>query len=419
MVKIPLLIPPVVALSIVCIWLGSQRQTISALEQESAVLQNAIAARRSGGALDSTPGQPAAPEKLAEDKAPIDWKKIAALFAEIQQGGVRDGRAMMRFQRRLQAMSKEELIATLDEIAALDLPDDTHKMLEQIILNPLVTKDPELALNHFVGYLKEENSSMFYQLSTAMHEWAKKDPRAATAWFDQQIAAGKFDSKSLDGRNRPRLQFEATVISVLLGSDPDAAGRRLADLPANQRDEVLDYFSRRTLEENDQLAFANLVRNQASEKEQTQTIAQQASRLVRDDGFSKVTEFLDRIQATPAERTATVAQAAESRIQSISYRKKVTREDLDSMREWVTAQAPEKTGRVTGTVLAAAQNGRRMEFSEAAELAVEYHDASGNDEVLSAFLEGLSVRNNKEQARLLAEKISDMKRREEILENLK
>jgi hypothetical protein len=421
MLKTPLLIPPVVALAIAGVWLGSQHRTISTLEQESAILQKAIAARTSGSSSDSPRSKPTSPAKAAKDKEPIDWQKIAAQFAEMRQaGGGGDMRTMMRFHQRLQAMSKEELVTALNEIAILDLPAETRNMLEQMILGPLVEKDPELALTQFIDRIQENDGSLSWQLSTAMQQWAKKDPAAAIAWFDQQIAAGKFDSKSLDGKNSARLQFEGNLIHVLLSSDPDAAGQRLAGLPAEQRDEALSQFSRQLLEEKDQLAFANLVRNQVPEKEQARTLAQQASRLVNDEGYSKVTEFLDRIQATPAERTASVERAAENRIQSISFRKKVTREDLDSMREWVTSQAPEKTGAVTGKVLAdASQNGRKMEFSEAAELAVQYHDASGNDEVLSAFLDGWPARQNKEQARLLAEKISDPKRREEILENLK
>ena len=89
------------------------------------------------------------------------------------------------------------------------------------------------------------------------------------------------------------------------------------------------------------------------------------------------------------------------------------------MREWVTTQAPESTGNVTGKALAnAIQNGRKIEFSEAAELAVEYNSAANNDDVLSSFLDSYGSRQNKEQARVLAEKISDPKRREEILKKL-
>lgn len=415
-----LFIPPFVALAIAGTWLGSQRQSISTLEKQSAVLRQAIANRTSVTASDSPQGKSAPTAKAAKDKEPIDWKQVAVQFAERRQaGGMSDMRTMMRFQQRLQEMSKEELLAALDEIAALDLPEETRNRLEQMIIGPLVEKDPELALTKFIDRLQDNGGALSWQLSNAMQKWAKKDPAAAITWLDKQIAAGKFDSKSLDGRSQSRIQFEGNLIHELLSSDPDAAGLRLAALPEDQRRETLSRFSFQPLKEEDQLAFAKLVRDQVSENDQAQTLAQQAARLAGKDGFSKVTEFLDRIQATPAERSACVEQAAESSIRSISHRNKITREDLDTMREWVTAQAPESTGSVTGKALAnALQGSHKMEFSEAAELAVQYHDASGNNDVLSSFLEGWPARQNKEQARILAGKISDPKRREEILKNL-
>jgi cell fate (sporulation/competence/biofilm development) regulator YlbF (YheA/YmcA/DUF963 family) len=413
-------IPPVVALAIAGTWLGSQRQSISTLEKQSAVLRQAIADRSSGTAIDSPQGKSAPTAKAAKDKESINWKQVAEKFAEMRQaGGMADMREIMRFQQRLQAMSKEELVAALDEIAALDFPEETRNMLEQMIIGPLVEKDPELALTKFIDRLQDNGGALSWQLSNAMQQWAKKDPAAAIAWFDKQIAAGKFDSKSLDGRSQSRIQFEGNLIRVLLSSDPDAAGLRLAALPEDQRRETLSRFAFQPLKEEDQLAFAKLVRDQVSEKDQAQTLAQQAARLAGKDGYSKVTGFLDRIQATPAERSACVEQAAESSIRSISHRNKITREDIDTMREWVSAQAPESTGSVTGKVLAnALQGSRKMEFSEAAELAVQYHEASGNNDVLSSFLESWPVRQNKEQARVLAGKISDPERREEILKNL-
>jgi hypothetical protein len=85
----------------------------------------------------------------------------------------------------------------------------------------------------------------------------------------------------------------------------------------------------------------------------------------------------------------------------------------------VTTQVPERTGTITGKLLAYASHNRlKMEFSEAAELAVHYNDASGNDDVLFTFLDGRPAQQNKEQARLLAAKISDEKRRTDILKKL-
>jgi hypothetical protein len=308
----------------------------------------------------------------------------------------------------------------LDEVAALDLPKESREMLEQMLIGPLAEKDPEYALTKFIDRLHDTAGVLSWQLSHAMQQWAKKDPAAAIAWFDRQIAAGKFDSKSLDGKSQPRIQFEGNLISVLLGSDPDAAGRRLGALPEDQRKEVLSRFSYQPLKEEEQFAFAKLVRDQLPEEDQAKALGQQASRMLGNEDYSKVTAFLDRIQATPAERAVCVEQAAEASIQTISHKKKPTREDLDSMREWVAAQAPGTTDTVTGKVLAsAARGGRKMQFSEAADLAVQYHEASGNDDVLSSFLDGWTARQNTEQARVLAEKISDEKRREEILKNLK
>jgi hypothetical protein len=422
MLKPTSLLPPVIALAIAGTWLGSQHRSISTLEKESAVLRKAIAARSAtSSAGDSPSGRPASAAKAAKDKEPLDWKKIAAQFDEMRQsGGMGDMRTMMKFQQRLQAMTQEELVAAFDEIGSLDLPTESRQMLEQMLLGPLVQKDPELALTKFIDRIQSDEGGMSWQLASAMQEWAKKDLSAAIAWFDRQIAAGKFDSKSLDGKSRNRLQFEGGLINVLLGSDPDAAGRRLAAMPEDQRDETLSQFSFHQLKEDDQLAFAKLVRDQVPEKKQAEALAQQASRMVENDDYSKVTGFLDRINATPAERTVCVVEAAESGIRSISHRKKITREDLDTMRAWVATQAPESTGSVTGKALAnASQGSRKMEFSEAAALADEYNTAAGNDEVLSAFLDGWPARQNKDQARVLAEKISDGKRREEILKKLK
>ena len=87
------------------------------------------------------------------------------------------------------------------------------------------------------------------------------------------------------------------------------------------------------------------------------------------------------------------------------------------MRTWATSQAPGTADEVTGFALGfSTRSYNKMEFSKAAALATQYHDASGNDEVLSSFLAGCEAgpRYEKEAA-VLAAKISDVKKREEIL----
>jgi hypothetical protein len=412
----------VVALVIAGGWVGSQRQTISTLEQETLVLRKRLDARLAAGDAGSTPGKPAPPAKAAKDKEPIDWKKLAGELEGMNRGGgAGDMRAMMKLQKRLMSMDRDELAAALQEIGALDLPPESRSMLEGMLLGPLVQKDPEFALTTFADRLNTDpGGSMTWQLSNAMREWTKKDPAAATAWFDRQIAAGTFESKSLDGKSRGRMQFESTLIETLISSDPSAASARLAALPADQRSEVLTSYSGSVIKDEDQAAFADLVRSQIPEKDQAKTLAQRASQLAWGDGYDKVTAYMDRIKASPAERAAVAEQTAETKIQMLSQNQKITRETIDSLREWTTAQAPAATDSATGKALAnATRNGKKMDYAEAADLAVQYHATSGNDDVLVKFLDGSDLRNNKEKAGELAALISDEKRRDRILKKLK
>jgi len=251
-----------------------------------------------------------------------------------------------------------------------------------------------------------------------MNEWVGKDPAKAIAWMDQQIAAGKFDSKSLDGKSNPRMRFEGMMISSLLSTNPTAAADRLAGLPEDQQSEVLRDHTGNAVKEENQLAYAELVRSEMPEKEQADTLAQKAGELATFQGYEKVTEYLDRIEASPSERAEAVRQSVDRKIRNLSN--KVTRDDIDSMREWAASQSPEVTNTVTGTALAfATQSAHPSEFSEAAELAIQYNDAGGGDDVLVGFLNEVETSSNKEAARVLAGRIADPKSREKILKKLK
>lgn len=390
------------------------------MEKESVLLRKHIAtARAAATSPDPSVAAKPAVEKPTDEKEPIDWKKLAEQFAEMQQnGGVGDMRSMMRFQQRLQSMTTEELVAALDEIAKLDIPAESRTILEQMLTRPLMESDPELALTRFSDRLQDDRGAMSWQLANAFSKWADMDPDKAVAWFDQQIAAGKFDSKSLDGRSHARLQFEGALIRTLLATNPEAAGSRLETLPEDQRADALRQFSFGQLKEENQKAFAEMVRGHVPEDERNGVISQIASRMVSQGDYQQVTEYLDRIEATPAERADSASQAANSKIQMLANQKGVTREDIDAMREWVGTQSKETVDKSTGSALAAATQGNgTFKFSDAAALAVQYHESSGNDDVLVSFLGGWEASQNKELSLKLAEKISDEKRREEILKN--
>lgn len=415
-------LPPAVALVIAAAWLGSQRHSIATIEKHSVLLQKHIAAAREAVASENSVKTSVA--NPAFKKAdPIDWKKLAAqLTEERSAGGMPDMRAMMRFQQRLMSMDKDELVAALDEISALDLPEESRAMLEQMLVAPLVEKDPEFALTRFIDRMHDEHSSLSWHLGQALGNWAKKDPVAATAWLDRQIAAGTFESKSLDGKSEPLQCFEGSLIMVLLSTDPAAAGARLTALPSDQRREVLR-SNMSTIRPQDQLAYAQLVRQHLPEEEQAGMIASMINGIsFHNDSYAKTAELIDRIKATPEERRACIEQAAETRIRQLSFQRPLTRDDIEELRAWTNTQSPDYTDQVTGKAFASAAsmsvNGKRADFSELAKLAVDYHAASGSDEVLIPLLESWSATQaqNKEQARALAGKVSDEKRRKELLQ---
>lgn len=410
--KPTLFIPPAIALVAVGGWLANQRQSIESLEQEGTLLRQRIAAIQAAGsdpeAAKGTSG------KDAKHRSRLDWKKIGLELAEVRRGG--GMRSMIRFQQQVQAMSKEELVAALDEIAGLDLTTEARQTLESTLIGQLAEKDPEFALNHLRDHLQDSPGMVPWQLGQTFQKWADKDLGKATAWFDQQIAAGTFDSKALDGKSESRIQFEGKLIGMLLGKDPTAAASRMAGLPEDQRGDLAQNLGG-SVKEAYQRAFADLVRGQVPANEQAETLGHQAYDVAIFGGYSKMDEYLKRIDATPEELTACVEKAAQTKFQS--HQKKATREDFDAMRTWISAQAPESLGKSTGRALGYAMQGnQKMDFAEAADLAVQYNAATGNDEVLGTFLESAAARQNKKQARALAEQIVDAKLREKILKRL-
>ncbi len=417
-------LPPLVVAIGGAIWLGSQTATISRIETENKDLGSRISAQRSrpgGGGIDRPSPSPersrTTVKKEGAKDEPFDWKELAGQMGQMQRsGGMADMKLMIRLQQRLQKMTAEELATALDEIAGLDLTELERMMLEQMLAGPLAQKDPELALNRFLDRLNEKDGMWRWQLSSALKQWAEKDPAAAVAWFDGRIAEGKFDSKALSGKSQVRTQFEGALLSLLISSDPEEAARRLAKVPEEQRGEILGHHEFTNLKEKDHLAFARLVREQASEKGRLDALGQPASKLASEKGYAEVTAYMERIQATEEERAAIVAKAAQGRLSSLNHSSPVTSAQIDEMRTWAAAQAPGTEDKATGKALAdMAGFDDKKQFTNAAKLAGQYHGSTGNDEILITFLDGWAARSNKEASRELAGKIRDEKKRAEAL----
>lgn len=413
-------IPPLAALVLVIAWNAAQIRSISALERSGGILREKIS---TAIAVVDPAGIAQATGKSVQTTAakPLDWKNLAGAIAELRDGGSRTGmKAIMDLQKRLAGMSRDEILAALDEIAGMELSKDARDLLEATLAGRLAEIDPEALLNRFVGKIGDDLSIACGQLPEAMRQWAKRDRVAATAWFDAQIAAGTFESKTLEGRSDMRTQFEAALMESLLPTDLESAASRLAAIPEDQRREVLERlpFSDLTAEQRE--AYANLVREFVPQDERAGSFAHMASQFAAGDGYGNVTAFLDSVQATSDERAAAARQTAESQLQRLSLTDGVSRESVDQLRAWLDHQAPGQTDTITGKALGeAAQEGGKLSYEDASQLVLHYQQTSGGDDVLVAFLESYSARSNLELAQHLVEMISDPQRRQQILGQLK
>ncbi len=417
------IIPPAVALVAVLGWNLIQWRSISEQVEEGRILRERIETARSPGVsgIDSATGARLSKSKGSTASEPIAWRHLAVRMAEMRKGGgMSDMREIMRLQKQLADMSREEILAALDEIAALGLEPDARKMLEDVLVGPLIERDPELALATFGGRIANDPDGMGSQLSAALEAWAKKDLAAATAWFDRQLADGLFESKTLNGQSQARMEFEAALVGNLLSSDMAAAAQRIAALPEEQRRVALERISFAELNAAGQKAYVELVRRLVPQDERAGSFTHVISEMDPEGGYASVGGFLDDIGATPEERAVSAREAANAQFEEVAGERALTREDVDAMREWLTIQAPGTVDRVTGEALAnAAQEGGEFSFADASRLVLEYHQSSGNDDVLVAFLESFAARSNLEEALPLADMILDAQRREELLKRLK
>lgn len=412
-------LPPVVALAITGFLIGGQRNEISRLEQQSELLSYEIARAKSRPVSVHEKSRPERSNVTNGENQPIDWNEIALMAEETGGSGkISDMRQIMSLQRRLLEMSKEELVAALNEIESLDLTDEQRTGLIGMILDPLALKDPELVLNRFSDRLNDNGFGITWRLSRALGNWAEKDGPAAAAWLDQQIGAGTFASKSLDGKNQKLRTYESTLFASLLGSHPDLAEQRLAAMPEDKRKNVLEHRINQ-LKKEDQAVFADIVRRQIGSDGAAEILADKVNSIVMVSDLEDVDGYIERISATSQERKKIAEEAAKSYIEGKSYEGKVTPADIDKMRDWLGGQSPASVEKNTGSTLGSlANDGVVMGFEQSAALALRYHEQTGDDEILVGFFENLNHHPDKDAARSLAAKISDPEKRKRALNSI-
>ena len=318
------------------------------------------------------------------------------------------------------AMSKDELIAALDRIAGSASGEGSDELLEECLVKALIEQDPELALTRYADRISDPADGLALQLPSALLANAHRYPTAAAEWLDLKISEGLFEGRSLDGVSEARTEFEASLNGVLLSSDVNAASKRLADLPDDQRREVLEGIEFSRLGAEGKKAYVDLLRETIRENENAVSFDHIVSELIPRGGLAEVSKFFGEIEATQEDRGFSGDRAASEHFEAIATTRQVTGQDLDTLIEWLERQCPENAVRISATVLAEmAANRGSAGFAEGSRLLLESRAGKDNDEILAEFLESDAAYENLPNALELAGRISDGKLRTKIIGNLR
>jgi hypothetical protein len=408
-------LPPIVALIAGCAWLSYQAAERSSLADSANALRERIAVAKRTAGED-------APRSLAEQrtrgtKTTVGGKKTSAELREWQQFGemqldngedsVENLRLNLRMQSRLKKMTAAEILATYDELADSDISREGLAKIETMFFDAAADKDPEMTLRHFESTLAKGDFPMADRLGNTFKKWVGKDTATAIAWLDEMTAAGKFETKRLDGINQTLVRCAGPVIASLLGSDPADSLARLQALPESQRGVVM-LWNFDALKPGTELAFAALVRQGLPEAQRASGFNQVASRMAAEGGFAKVSTFLDTIGATPEERQQTAVKVATEGLGRLLKKGG----QIDEVHDWMVQQSPQTADRDMGRALISNLNSLGNEKTLAA--VNELYAKTGSDQLLEGFLSSRPTRPLGDDAMVLANQIKDPELRQRM-----
>ncbi len=427
-------IAPVLALVIVATWLIYLRASTASINRDNIAREASInrdnierekMLRSSGKSSDALRAnsrtkktQVASSDALdtSDLESTRDWKKLSlALLAEGEaQGNTGKPAIWLRLQKILAEMSNDELIAAYHEINVLPSRPINRWHLEDEMLKILEWKNPEFAFSQHIA--RFENNDKITSGIARFSLWLERDPAAATAWYESEVAKGTFD-KNLDNNPRLRQPFEAGFIRSLLTSDPAAAERRMNQIPPDQRKELVVFYLKAS--ENDPKALIDLIRKTVSKEEQTKLVALKVIDPIHLKNTARVLQNLARINATQEERSTLLQMEV---LKDVNF-KTFDGTRMKQYREWALAIDPSSADRTTGLAFAQyAKNHRKPEeYEYITKLAIDYHGMGAGDDFIIGVVEGSGTGRATlplENARALAMKISDQTRRNEILKKL-
>ena len=432
--------PPLIALMIGAAWLASLRASNRELEQSNLSLQRKIveASNSSGVKSDrertGTKGAKAKREKKPSDdeiKPSDDWVNTSRDWSEVVMFNNNEGArfnltaACRRLEKLASEMSGDQLVRAYTEMAALPVEAEFRNYLESMMLDQLKGKNPEFAFSQYLA--KCQNESIDPIRMGDFRKWLGKDPAAATAWYESQVAGEVFD-KTLDGKSPTMIPFESAFIMSLLASDPAAAEQRLNKLPPDLRTSVGTYMW--DVPKENSKDFVDMLRRSMPMEEYMAILKDNSLtdnfRFDSKNDPKEIQKNMDRLGFSPEERSTLMAQQFAEAAKYRAMRdtgNDPSREKFDDLRARIQAIDPSSADQATGVALQSyLENSKTTGAQDFVEkIATDYHDSGAGDELLIPLIEGSangSISYPKDRARVLAAKISDDRLREEMLQKL-
>jgi hypothetical protein len=378
--------------------LAEMRKKIGLLEEHPRVREEGAVG---GLAVASSANERKNSFAMSAQPGAIQWGGIAAMLRELEEGGdaSRIEQALVSLHAKLDSMNAGEMHAALDEIGSLGLPPDRQSELEAMVVESLMSKDPEGVIQRFDSRIGNDDDAVGWVLSEALGHFADKDAAAAARWMDEKIKSGRFESKSLDGYSEARTEYESVLMSRLLDKHGTLAMDRIRALPEEDRLVVLEQMDLTKLTPQAQSSYADIIRSFVPDHDRKGAFGYVASELVYDGGWAAVDAFLDRTKATPDERVDAAQEAAAGRLQAIVEEGKPSTENIDEMRSWLSRQAPDHMEMMTGKAIGEAYDAEGyLNFEEAKQMVLSYHGRSGSDDILVGFLQSFAGQENREQS---------------------
>ena len=434
-------VPPLVALVIATAWLAYLRGSNSDLEEDNLSLQKKIAESRNSTVLQNNRprvgGKSAKAERGEkpsdnEIKPSADWVGTSRDWNELVLFNNNEGArfnltsACRRLENLASEMSGDELVRAYTEMAALPVEAEFRNYLESMMLDRLKGKNPEFAFSQYLA--KCQNEGIDPIRMGDFSKWLARDPAAATAWYESQVAGEVFD-KTLDGKSPTMIPFESAFIMTLLVSVPAAAEQRLNNLPPDLRASVGTYMW--DVPKENSKDFVDMLRRSMPMEEymailKDNSLTEYNFRFDSKNDPKDIQKNMDRLGFSPEERSTLMAQqfAEIAKYRAMRDRGNApSREKFDDLRARIQAIDPSSADQATGvalqTYLESSKTTGAQDFVE--KIATDYHDSGAGDELLIPLIMGSangSMSYPKDRARVLATKISDDRLREEMLQEL-